>query len=244
MFVSVNDLKAEVIQNYKIHYGSFGWSLEIEESRSKKTLASAKRINSLFQIKVSRILVEKDFRLAVVTIVILIARINRKKIPEFLNKEYNLLRESYFAANSEMFVSKTRSGTHKGSYFDLQKIFDDVINKQGLIFANGTKIQWSQKLSVRRVGYFVEKDDTIVISKILDHPLVPAEVVEFIVFHEVLHKLLGTENRTSNRIVHGKKFNTLEKTFYKFAEANYWLNKIYPNFVRKVTKRPIVKKYI
>ncbi len=236
MFVSVDDLKAEVIQNYKTFFGTFSWSLEIEESRSKKTLASAKRVNSLFQIKVSKVLIEKDFRLAVVTSLVLIARINRKKIPEIIRNEYNLLRETYFSGNSDMFVSKTRKGTHKGIHFDLQKIFEDVINKQALIFANGTQIQWSQKLSVRRVGYFVEKEDTIVISKILDHPLVPVEVVEFIVFHEVLHKLLGTEHRTSNRIVHGKKFNMLEKTFYKFEEADYWLNKIYPNFVRKVTK--------
>lgn len=236
MFANVEALKYEIIQNYKIHFGTFHWSLEISESRSKKTLASAKKISFVFQIKVSKLLIEKDFRLAVITCLVLIARINRKRVPETINNEYNLLRELYFASNSDMFVSKTRNGTHNGTFFDLQKIFDDVIHKQSLIFANGTKIQWSQKLSVRRVGYFVEKEDTIVISKILDHPLVPVEVVEFIVFHEVLHKLLGTEHRTSNRIVHGKKFNMLEKTFYKFAEADYWLNKIYPNFVRKVTK--------
>lgn len=235
LFANAESLGAETADCYRKLFGSFHYSISVIESRSKKTLASAKKSGFQFEIKVSKFLLESDFRLAVVTSVLLLGRINRKKIPPELVDEYKVLSSRYFSENAETFEVKSRKSNYSGVYFNLEKIFDDVINQHGLIFAQGTKIQWSQKNSVRRVGYFVEKDDLIVISKVLDHPSVPVEVVEFIVYHELLHKLLGTEHTSSRRIVHGKRFNELEKKFYKFKEADHWLNYIYPKFLRKIT---------
>lgn len=236
MFANVDQLRSDLILEYKQIHRQFNYELRIELGRATKTLATATKKGFVIDIRLSKRVFENDYRLAHLTCFVLIHRLNKKQTPDFLADEYYELRNQYFKTTETLPVkSKLKLITH-GSYYDLTTIFNSVVKQHGLIFTTVNGIGWSPKFSVRRIGYYLEREDIIVISKTLDHSIVPEFVVEFVVYHELLHKLLGTQKGAKKQIVHGRKFLEMERKFYKFAEANHWLKNTYPQIVKKITK--------
>jgi hypothetical protein len=61
------------------------------------------------------------------------------------------------------------------------------------------------------------------ISMSLDSADVPAYVVEFIVYHELLHKTMGTRLVNGRRHSHTSAFRKAERAFRQYAEAQTFL---------------------
>lgn len=232
----VEKLKFELKLELKKNNLFFHYSIDILISRAVKTLASAQKKGFTFTLRVSKKLIESNYRLAFLTCFILVQRINKKKIQPSLLREYNNLRNEYFQTLENSVELRQRRFITQGSTYHLEELLAHVVSIQGLLFSTINGISWSPKFSTRRIGYYLEKEDVIIISKTLDHPLVPQHVVEFVIYHELLHKLLGSKITSSRKIVHGKKFIEMEKKFYNFEKSNEWLKKIYPKIVKKITK--------
>jgi hypothetical protein len=62
-----------------------------------------------------------------------------------------------------------------------------------------------------------------VISLTLDDVTVPKFVVEFVLYHELLHKYHGTKWVQGRRMVHTKEFRASESQFKFYNEASKWL---------------------
>ncbi len=84
-------------------------------------------------------------------------------------------------------------------------------------------LHWSPRVSLNRLGYYAVEEDRIVISKSLRSKQVPAYVIEFILFHECLHKVMGCVEKRGRRHYHTPEFRTLEKTHQYFHEAEAFL---------------------
>ena len=76
--------------------------------------------------------------------------------------------------------------------------FDNQIKKPTLT--------WSARTTFRRLGHHDAAHDTIVISKSLDDKKVPRFVVEFVVFHEMLHILHPAKIQNGRRYHHTPVF--------------------------------------
>jgi len=73
---------------------------------------------------------------------------------------------------------------------------------------------WSPVRARRVLGSYQERYDRLIISKVFDTPQVPEFVLDYLMFHELLHKFLGIGRREDGkRCMHGKEFRSIEKQF-------------------------------
>ena len=73
------------------------------------------------------------------------------------------------------------------------------------------------------LGHYDPAHNAIVISRVFDHVRVPRYVVEYIVYHEMLHLKHPVKLRGSRRCVHPKQFQDEEKLFPQLEEAKKFL---------------------
>ena len=60
----------------------------------------------------------------------------------------------------------------------------------------------------------------------LDRRDVPAYVLDFVMYHELLHKALGVKTSGSRHLSHTKEFRELEKAHPNFEQAQAFIQKI------------------
>lgn len=87
-------------------------------------------------------------------------------------------------------------------------------------------LTWSRTASRRKFGHYQPSTDTVVISATLDDQAVPPLVVEFVVFHELLHKHLGIEVRNGRSRSHTSAFRQAERKFPHYEEAQRLLTEL------------------
>lgn len=114
----------------------------------------------------------------------------------------------------------------RGRYFNLQRLFDEV-NAAYFYGKITAKITWGKLSSWPRrsirFGSYMQQDNIIRIHPLLDQEFVPEYVVRYIVFHEMLHALLGVEEGPNGRRrIHPPEFKRLEAAYPDFARASAW----------------------
>jgi len=83
---------------------------------------------------------------------------------------------------------------------------------------------WSPVRARRILGSYQERNDRLIISQLFDNPKVPLFVLDYLMYHELLHKFLGIGRRSNGtRCMHGKEFREIEKQFRYFDEAQQFL---------------------
>ena len=88
-------------------------------------------------------------------------------------------------------------------------------------------MSWSQSSARNMLGHYDPAHNAIVISRVLrTHVRVPRYVVEYIVYHEMLHLKHPVKLRGSRRCVHPKQFQDEEKLFPQLEEAKQFLKRL------------------
>ena len=113
-----------------------------------------------------------------------------------------------------------------GGSYDLDAMFD-ALNREyfGGALAK-PRLGWSERRSRRLLGHYDHAHDTIVVSRLLDSRTVPRFVVEYVLFHEMLHLKHPVEYRSGRRCVHGPEFKREERLFPQYDEANRYLKRL------------------
>lgn len=113
-----------------------------------------------------------------------------------------------------------------GRHYDLNKIF----NKLNRRYFNGElskpTLTWSARRSKRILGHHDAVHDTIVISRSLDQADVPEYMIEYVMYHEMLHIKHRPRLINGRRIFHTTSFRSEEQRFARFDEAMNWLDKM------------------
>ena len=116
----------------------------------------------------------------------------------------------------------------RGRWHNLEEIFHRL-NQQ---FFNGelslTRLGWSVQNSRTILGHYDAGHGMIVINQALDSPTAPAHLVEYLVFHEMLHMRFPVERNGHRRVVHSREFREAEKKFPKYEEARRSLRHFRP----------------
>ena len=81
----------------------------------------------------------------------------------------------------------------------------------------------SARGTFRRLGHHDAAHETIVISKSLDDRKVPRFVVEYVVFHEMLHIIHPAKIQNGRRYHHSPAFRRDEKKFAFYEESEKWI---------------------
>ncbi len=116
--------------------------------------------------------------------------------------------------------------TTRGAVHDLGARFDAVNARYFDGALPRPALTWGRAPTVHRFGSYEPVRDRVVISKSLDHPDVPERVVDYLLYHELLHKHLGTEDRGLRRAVHTPAFRAAEARFEGLAEMERFLSEL------------------
>jgi predicted metal-dependent hydrolase len=121
---------------------------------------------------------------------------------------------------------RKRLRSARGRFYDLEQIFEELNSR----FFHGLMarpiMSWSQRHTRRILGHYDPAHNAIIISRIFDHPAMPRYVVEYIVYHEMLHLKHPVKLRGSRRCVHSQEFQEEEKLFPRVREANAFLKRL------------------
>ena len=114
----------------------------------------------------------------------------------------------------------------RGRCFDLQSIFDQLNQRffQGQLGV--ARIGWSLARSRTLLGHHDPAHRTITISRWFDSESVPRYLVEYLIFHEMLHIKYPTGHNGGRRVVHSPAFREAEKKFPHYEEACKRLKKM------------------
>lgn len=110
-----------------------------------------------------------------------------------------------------------------GTTYDLREVFG-VVNAAYFGGAlSPPRLSWSRWATARRLGYFEPQRDRVVLNRRLDDPSAPRFVVEYIVYHELLHRALGSKWSGSRMRSHTAEFRREERKFARWEEAEAWM---------------------
>ncbi len=87
-------------------------------------------------------------------------------------------------------------------------------------------LAWSRGLTYREFGQYQPASDRVSISRSLVEPSVPGYVLDFVMYHELLHKKLGITIVGKRHYAHTAEFHREEKRFPQYAEAKACLNEL------------------
>jgi len=160
---------------------------------------------------------------------ILTAKLLRKKVPPSATQIYRSFIKSQ-EIQTKVKENKRSKGrkiitTSRGETYDLEEIFRRI---NSIYFKNSIPkptLTWSARKTFRILGHHDSTHETIVISKSLDDKRVPHYVVEFIVFHEMLHIYHPTLQRDGRHYNHTPQFRRDEKKFAFYDSAEIWIEK-------------------
>ena len=116
-----------------------------------------------------------------------------------------------------------------GIIYNLTDIFNSL-NSEYFNNSLSVLITWgkrSPRYAVKRrtLGNYQKKTNIIRINPILDSRKVPRYVIEFIVYHEMLHAIIDTVLKNGRRSIHSKEFKNRERKYRNYHTAIEWENK-------------------
>jgi hypothetical protein len=161
---------------------------------------------------------------------ILLAKLYRKPVDRVHSARYRRYVASHDVAAKARIVRQMRGRKHirsaRGHHYHLEEIFDDLNRRffHGLL--GRPQLTWSQNHARSSLGHYDPAHNTIVISRVFDHPRVPQYAVEYIVFHEMLHLKHPVRLRGSRRCVHSREFLADEKMFPELEQAHRFLRMV------------------
>jgi len=113
--------------------------------------------------------------------------------------------------------------TAQGKFFNLEEIFKIVNHTYFDPLLRMPAIGWSLNKSYRRLGFYDHERNLIVISQIFDSRKVPQIILEYIMYHEMLHIVFPTKMVNGRRKIHSDEFNQRELLFDDYEKAKKWL---------------------
>lgn len=124
-----------------------------------------------------------------------------------------------------------------GTYYDLNEIFDDLNTKYFSGNLPKPTLTWSANRTYRMLGHHDATHETVVISRSLDAQDTPRYVIEYIMFHEMLHILHPTIHQNGRRYNHTPAFRRDERRFPQYVEAEKWIELNSRKLKRRATRR-------
>ncbi len=160
---------------------------------------------------------------------ILLAKLNKRRINQKDRFIYNrYISSEFLQEKASKIISKRKRKVKiiKGYYRDLNQSFERV-NKE---YFNGCMekpvLTWSSRRAKCTLGRYDPERDIVSISRVLDSRKVPEELLDFIMYHELLHKKHGVKLKGNRRRVHTAEFKKDEKKFRNYEKMKELMEKV------------------
>lgn len=226
----------EILLEVKSIYENFLRNFDKTDSRFQVTIqfypyvginSRIRLRDGVLQVKISDILREAPLEFHTALAEILLRKLYRRKIPREISNAY---REYVMQAEvrEKSVASKQIRGrkiitSAQGNIYNLNEIFDLVNHVYFNDSISKPALSWSAGKTYRILGHHDSTHSAIIISRSLDDVKVPRFVVEYVVYHEMLHIKHPTEYKNGRRYNHTAAFRRDEKEFAFYQEAENWI---------------------
>lgn len=159
----------------------------------------------------------------------LVSRAFRRRCPDGKDGPYlaYALSPELWRRNKDLYLSRARSLSFdpKGEVRDLDAVFRYVNSFYFQGRLPYPTLAWSTESPRTRLGFYFSQLNLLAANKVLDSERVPRYVLEFVMYHELLHHVDG--GRTARkRVHHSMSFREREKAFSQYEDAERWLRKL------------------
>ncbi|MCJ7606242.1 MAG: hypothetical protein MUO94_00150 [Thermoplasmata archaeon] len=133
-----------------------------------------------------------------------------------------------WAPKREVFISRAKgiSFRPKGTSRDLDSAFDYVNSMYFSDALERPELAWARESPSRRIGFYHPPLNILAVNRALDSERVPRFVLEFVVYHELLHGVLEPVGGPDRRVHHTAEFRRRERAFSRYEEAETWITRI------------------
>jgi hypothetical protein len=172
---------------------------------------------------------------------ILVAKLYRQRTSKAHERVYKAhtfdpsIREASEASRRRRGYKITTS--EQGKTYDLGTLFSDLNERYFKHKVERPVLSWSSRPTRRVLGHHDHVHGAIIISRTLDNPAIPKFVVEYVLYHEMLHIQHPARVVSGRTVYHGRAFREEERRFARFKEALKWLEKLAVRPRGKVRKR-------
>lgn len=161
---------------------------------------------------------------------ILLRKLYRRPIPEAYNARYRrFLGRREMVAKTQL-IRQMRGRKHLGSpqgrHYDLEAMFDELNQRFFQGWLGRPNLAWAAAASRRNLGRYDPAHNVILISRVFDGPQVPRFLLEYVLYHEMLHLRFPVRMRGSRRCVHSSEFRAEERRFPGWREAEAELKRL------------------
>jgi len=162
---------------------------------------------------------------------ILFCKLFRRPVPKIYSYRYRLYLNRKDVRRSLHLVRQIRGRKHitgsKGKHYDLEEIFEALNRRYFHGLLARPALSWSARPSRTTLGHYDPSHNAIILNRNLDSLPAPRLVVEYVLFHEMLHLRYPVEHTASRRSVHTRGFREAEKEFAGFAEAKQAIRRLF-----------------
>jgi hypothetical protein len=178
-------------------------------------------------VRISDICVDMDLEGQRALAFILVAKLYRKRAARVHQETYNACLKAPLIQSRVTAAKKVRGRKtpllSEGDIYDLDEVFDDVNIKYFNNSIPRPSLSWSTRMTFRVLGHHDAAQDKIVISRSLDTPETPRFIVEYVMFHEMLHIAHPTKHINGRRYNHTPAFRADEQKFPHYRAAEKWI---------------------
>ena len=114
----------------------------------------------------------------------------------------------------------------QGRHHDLAELFDRINREYFEGRLQRPHVGWSMRNWRRQFGSYDPGPNQIVLNRRMDQPGVPQFVVEYVLYHEMLHVKHPTRRSGCTLVSHSPEFRAEEKRFAQFAVARKFLDRL------------------
>ena len=161
---------------------------------------------------------------------ILVAKIYRKPIEPSHATRYRRYVSSHEISHKANLLRQMRGRKHvmgpQGLIYNLETIFEDLNRRFFYGLMARPVLSWSRARARNSLGHYDPAHNAIIISRIFDQGRVPRYVLEYILYHEMLHLRHPVKLRGSRRCVHSAQFQEEEKLFPQLEAAKRFLKQL------------------
>jgi hypothetical protein len=114
----------------------------------------------------------------------------------------------------------------RGKHYDLEESFERVNSEYFQGRMERPVLTWNKTITHRKLGHYQPASDTLMVSISLDRADVPEYLVDYVMYHELLHKALGVHLTNGRQYAHTREFREAERKFHRYAEAEETLKRL------------------
>lgn len=164
------------------------------------------------------------------TAAILLARLYRRRAGREFARTYREFSLAHSTRQRLLRVRRRRArrvtAHARGTHHDLHRLFAGLNRRHFAGRLPQPRIGWSVRAWRTQLGCFDPALDQIVLSSRLDREFVPQYVVEYVLFHEMLHVKHPIRRASCGLQSHSAEFRRQEKCFPLYARARRFLTRL------------------